>query len=84
MGGMLATVLRSERAVGVSIALVRAFVRLRQLAAEQVLLTQRVEAVELHLAEHEERLDTVFATLTQLMNPPASDLERRRIGFIAE
>jgi len=81
---MLSTVLRSDRAVAVSIALVRAFVRLRQFAAEQGLLVRRVEDVETHVAEHEERLDTVFATLTHLMNPPEDDNARRRIGFVLD
>jgi len=78
---MLSAVLRSDRAVAISIALVRAFVRLRQLALEHVGLSHRMDAVEMQIEEHEDRLDTVFATLTHLMTPPADDAERRRIGF---
>ena len=76
---MLSSVLRSTRAVQVNIAIMRAFVRLRELLSTHADLAGK-------LAEMERRYDSqfkvVFDAIRQLMTPP--DPPKRRIGFNAE
>ena len=76
---MLSSVLRSDRAVKVNIAIMRAFVRMRQLAQEHVDLAQRLAEVERTLGDHDHDIERVFEVLRELMKPP--DPNPRRIGF---
>ena len=69
---MLSSVLRSERAVQVNIAIMRAFVRLRQLLATHKDLARKLE-------EHDHKLKAIFRILEQLLEPPKT--HRRQIGF---
>jgi hypothetical protein len=89
---MAAAVLNSARAVEVSVYVVRAFVRLRELASTHQELAKRVsdlEAATEALAlrqegndrETREQLKLVFSAIRELMAP--SDPPRRPIGFIA-
>jgi hypothetical protein len=88
---MAATILNSPRAVDVAIYVVRAFVRLRELAASHGDLAQRLNELEARtesLAESHDSLsrDTraqlkqVFDALRALMTPPVPP--RRPIGFV--
>lgn len=78
---MLATVLRSERAVRVSIEIIRAFVRLRKLLSEDAALARRVAALERDSATHGQRIAVVFEALRGLSSRSTPDVGRRRIGF---
>jgi len=75
--GMLSSVLRSERAIMVNIAIMRTFVRLRQILATHKLLSRR-------LAELEEKCDrqfrVVFDVSKQLMESPLPG--KKPMGFI--
>lgn len=73
---MLSSVLRSERAVQVNIAIMRAFVRLRQLAASHVELTRKLDALE---EKYDTQFKVVFDAIRALMATDAKP--RRRIGF---
>jgi hypothetical protein len=81
---MAATVLNSERAVQVSVLVVRAFVRLRQILAEHRDLARRIEALEREFthktSEHEQHIRRIYEILDDLMNPPAPP-KKGRIGF---
>ena len=73
---MLSSVLRSARAVRVNIAIMRAFVRLRQMFRSNADLGRRLESLE---RKYDGQFDVVFQAIRELMTlPPAS---RRRIGF---
>jgi hypothetical protein len=88
---MAANLLSSQRAVQVSVYVVRAFVRLRELAASHSDLAQRLDELE-HKTEalamsHETfsrntrvQLKQVFDALRALMTPP--DPPKRPIGFV--
>jgi len=82
---MAATVLNSERAVQVSVLVVRAFVRLRQILAEHRDLARRIEALEREFVhrtdEHEAHIRRIYDILDDLMNPPAPP-RKGRIGFV--
>jgi phage regulator Rha-like protein len=81
---MLSSVLHSERAVEVNIAIMRAFVRLRQILSTNKDLAAKLEKMERKLGEHDENFRVVFDAIRQLMAPPPSGAKNRRIGFHAE
>ena len=77
---MLSSVLRSERAIEVNIAIMRAFVRLRQSLAGQTPLLQRLDDLESRVGAHDVQFRAVFRAIRRLIEgPPVPD--RRRIGF---
>ena len=73
---MLSSVLRNERAVQVNIAIMRAFVRLRGLAASHAGLTRKLSALE---KKYDARFRVVFDAIRALMEIESKP--RRRIGF---
>lgn len=76
---MAANVLNSPVAVRASIAVVRAFVRLRQLLVSHEDLARKLDALEKKFEKHDAQFRVVFDAIRQLMAPlPAT---RRRIGF---
>jgi hypothetical protein len=74
---MLASVLRSPRAVAVNIEIVRAFVRLRQLLSTNADLARKLAALE---RRYDAQFKEVFDAIRQLMTP-ADPPKKRRIGF---
>ncbi len=76
---MAAGVLNSERAVELSVFVVRAFVRLRELLATNKELAVKLAELERRLESHDESIQTLVEALRQLMAPPDND--KRRIGF---
>jgi hypothetical protein len=78
---MLSAVLRSERAVAVSVAVVRAFVRLRYVVAAHTELAHRVDDLEQRSAYHEGQLAVLFDTVHTLLAPDPDAGERPEIGF---
>ncbi|MGH9352462.1 MAG: hypothetical protein ACRD2G_09915, partial [Terriglobia bacterium] len=77
---MAAGVLNTERAIKVSVYVVRAFVKLRQMAADQKELSRRLDDLERKFSEHDERFSEVFTAIRKLMAPPPIP-KPRRIGF---
>ena len=76
---MAATVLNSPQAVQMSVAVVRAFVKLRRMALSVEALARKVAALE---QKYDANFRDVFQAILQLMTPP--DPPRRKIGFDAE
>jgi len=76
---MLSSVLRSQRAVQVNVEIMRAFVRLRRILAENAGLAQRLDDLE---KKYDVQFKVVFDAIRQLMQPPAPP--RRRIGFATD
>ena len=60
---MLSSVLRSKRAIQVNIEIIRAFVRLRQMIAENVALRHRLDALE---KKYDSQFRVVFGAIRQL------------------
>ena len=73
---MLSSVLRSERAVQVNIAIMRAFVKLREMLASHRDLARRLDEIE---KKYDAKFRVVFDALRELMSPPAKP--SRKIGF---
>lgn len=78
---MLSSVLNSDRAIEVNIAIMRAFVRLRQILATHKDLARKLEDVDRKLGEHDQKFQVVFDAIRQLMSPPPETTKKRRIGF---
>jgi cell division septum initiation protein DivIVA len=76
---MAATVLKSEQAVEMSVFVVRAFVRLREMLAANRELADRIEELEKHLETHDGTIQEIIDTIKKLMNP--SRRRRSKIGF---
>lgn len=79
---MLSSVLRSKRAAQVNIAIMRAFVRLREILASHKDLAHRLDELEKKVGHQDEKIQAVFEAIRQLMTPPPA-AKRRRIGFAA-
>lgn len=78
---MLSSVLNSERAIQVNIAIMRAFVKLRQMIAGRKHFAEKLAELERRLEGHDTQVHSLFETIRQLMAPPKPS--RRRIGFRA-
>jgi ORF6N domain len=76
---MAATVLNSKPAVEMSVFVVRAFVRLREMLAANRQLAARIEELEDRLQTHDSTIQEIIDTIKKLMAPPSRP--RRRIGF---
>ena len=76
---MAASVLNSARAVEMSVYVVRAFVRLRDLARTHAELAKQLAALERRVTGHDDELKQVLAALRHLLAPSAA--LRRPIGF---
>lgn len=79
---MLSSVLNSDRAIEVHIAIMRAFVRLREILATHKDLAEKLVELERKLGEHDKKFQIVFDAIRQLMAPPPRP-KKRRIGFAA-
>ncbi len=77
---MLSSVLNSARAVQMNILIVRAFVRMRELAAGNKDVAARVERVEVTQERHASAIRTLAGEIAELKRLPPSQ-PKRRIGF---
>ena len=76
---MLSSVLNSERAVKVNIAIMRAFVKLRQTLETNRELAQKFADLERRVGKHDEEISAILEAIRQLMGPPEEP--GREIGF---
>jgi phage regulator Rha-like protein len=76
---MAATVLNSERAVQMSVFVVRAFVRLREMLATSRRLAGKIDELENRLETHDSTIQELIEAIKELMTP--EEPSRFRIGF---
>ena len=76
---MLSTVLNSERAIEVNIAIMRAFVKLRQILSTHKELAHKLEQLERKIEKHDTEIQAIFEAMRQLMAP--AEKPKRKIGF---
>jgi ORF6N domain len=76
---MLSSVLSSERAVNVNVAIMRAFVKLREALETNRELARKFDELERHVGKHDEKIDAILEAIRQLMAPP--EKPKREIGF---
>lgn len=77
---MAANVLNSPKAVKMSVALIEAFVRLRQEFASTRELARRLAEIEKTIMTHDRALVKLFAVIKPMLTPPP-DPPRKKIGF---
>ena len=76
---MLSSVLNSERAMKVNIAIMRAFVKLREMLDKNRELAEKFSDLEQRVGKHDEEITAILEAIRQLMAPP--EKPRREIGF---
>ncbi len=76
---MAATVLNSERAVEMSIFVVRAFTRMREALATNQKVLAKLSEIEGRLQTHDTEIEQIIEAIREMMTPPPPN--RRRIGF---
>lgn len=78
---MVASILNSDRAVEMSVLVVRAFVRLRQLLATDSRLATKFQELEHRVDKHDSEIQQLMAAIRDLIAPPSEGKKTRRIGF---
>ncbi len=78
---MLSSVLNSQRAIDVNIAIMRTFVKLRELLMTHKDLARKLEAME---KKYDSQFKIVFDAIRQLMQPPEAPVKKGRIGFVQD
>ena len=76
---MLSSVLNSQRAIEVNIAIMRAFVHLRKMIASHKELAKRLKELEHHIKDHDEKVLAIFEAIQQLITLPEES--KKKIGF---
>jgi hypothetical protein len=77
---MLSSVLRSEHAIAVNVAIMRTFVRLREVLGSNRELAAKLDQLENKLASHDQAIVGILEAIRQLMQPPQAS--SRPIGFV--
>ena len=76
---MLSSVLHSKQAIEVNIAIMRAFMKMREFLANNKEFSKKLKIIESKLAEHDEQLKSVFVAIRQLL--AENEKPKRKIGF---
>ena len=81
---MLASVLKSETAVRMSIAIVRAFIALKELVAKQTVIDAQFQEIRDRLTEHDVQLSSIYDAIENLLDEKINQKSwenRAQIGF---
>ncbi len=82
---MLSSVLHSETAILVNIAIMRAFVHFRRILEVNTVLARKIDELEKNVTSHDEKLILIFKVLKQLIGKQGeSPPPRRKIGYKIE
>ncbi len=76
---MAATVLNSPKAVEMSVFVVRAFVRLREMLGNNRQLASKINELEQRLETHDTAIQELIDAIKEMMTPPAGP--QKKIGF---
>jgi len=77
---MLSSILNSEQAIKINIAIMRAFVKLREILSTHKELAHKLAQLEQKIEKHDEEIKVVFDAIRQLMSTP--EPKKKKIGFI--
>jgi len=85
---MIASILKSDRAIKMSIAVVRAFIELKKAALQYSGIIEQIQLLKQHLGEHDVQLNAIYTALENLMADKVDKelkerewINRKRIGF---
>jgi len=79
---MLSSVLDSKRAALVNVAIMRAFVKLREVLSTHKELAHKLSQLEKKIEKHDEEIGAIFDAIRQLMSAP--EPKEKKIGFIVK
>jgi hypothetical protein len=83
---MLSSVLRSERAIQMNIAIMRAFIAIRRLAVQQGEILQQLAELTSRVGSHDQQLASIYEAIENLLDDKAEQqnwADRERIGFVS-
>ncbi len=80
---MLSSVLKSKRAIHVNIAIMRAFVKIREILATHKELADRLNELERRMGRKDQEVIALFEAIRKLMAPPP-EKRKRPIGFVVD
>lgn len=76
---MLSSILKSERAIEVNIAIMRTFVQLRKLASSHKELAFKIAELERKSIRHDESIQSIFETIRKMLL--TEEKPKRKMGF---
>ncbi len=76
---MLSSILNSEQAIKINIAIMRAFVKLREMISTNKELAHKLAQLEQKIEKHDDEIKAIFNAIRQLMAQP--DPKEKKIGF---
>ena len=76
---MLASVLRSDIAIKISIHIVKVFIRLRELTANHSELIHKLAVLEEKVGKHDREIEAIFQAIHELIRE--TEKPKRSIGF---
>jgi len=76
---MLSSILKSEQAVKINIAIMRGFVKLREMISTNKELAHKLAELERKTEKHDEEIKGIFNAIGQLMTPAIP--KKGKIGF---
>jgi len=79
---MLSSVLHSKRAIQVNIAIMRAFVKLKQVLATHVEVSRKLKELEQRVDSHDSKITQIFDAIKKMVEP--ENKPAKRIGFKTE
>jgi hypothetical protein len=79
---MLSSILNSERAIQVNIAIMRAFVKLREILISHKEVVHKLEEIDRTQKQHGTHISAIWKAIQKLIEPPT--VPKRRIGFQTE
>ncbi len=79
---MLLSVLNSQRAVGVNIAIIRTFVQLRRMISTPSELDRMLKKMEERLDDHDEKILIIFEAIKKLIQD--DEKPKKKIGYLKE
>jgi regulator of replication initiation timing len=77
----LANVLKSGRAVQMSIKIIEVFVRMREMLTDNLSVRLEIEEIKKKLSNQDKNIELVFSYLDELIEKQENPEPRRRIGF---
>ena len=76
---MLSSVLNSDRAIKINIAIIKTFVKIREMLSAHKELTEKLNQLERRIEKHDGEIHAIFDAIRRLMAPP--ERPKRQIGF---
>ncbi len=78
---MLSSVLKSKRAIQISIAVVNAFIKMREYLSTHKQISEKIMKFQKKFIEHDKHLITIYELINKLMEKPKEASKPKQIGF---